>query len=66
MGVQSDGSYGVEPGLIFSYPVTVENGSYKIVQGLKITPESQKRLDITKEELLSERKAIESMLKPWE
>jgi len=65
MGVPSDGSYGIEAGLIFSYPVTIQNGQYKIVQGLKITPESQKRLDITKEELLSERKAIESMLKPW-
>jgi len=40
MGVPSDGSYGVEPGLIFSYPVTIEGGKYKIVQGLKITPES--------------------------
>jgi len=64
MGVTSDGSYGVKPGVIFSYPVTVEGGKYKIVQGLKISPESQKRLDVTYEELLSERKAIESMLKP--
>jgi len=64
MGVASDGSYGVKPGLIFSFPVTIEGGKYKIVQGLKITEESQKRLDITTEELLSERKAIESMLKP--
>jgi len=65
MGIPSDGSYGIEKGLVFSYPVTIEGGKYKIVQGLKITPESQKRLDVTKEELLSERKAIESMLKPW-
>jgi len=66
MGVPSDGSYGIEPGLVFSYPVTIKDGKYTIVQGLKITPESQKRLDVTKEELLSERKAIESMLKAWE
>jgi len=64
MGVPSDGSYGIEAGLNFSYPVTIENGVYKIVQGLTITPESQKRLDATKAELLSERAAIESMLKP--
>jgi len=62
MGVASDGSYGVKPGLVFSYPVIIEGGKYKIVQGLTISAESQKRLDITTEELLSERKAIESML----
>jgi len=26
MGVPSDGSYGIEAGLIFSYPVTIQNG----------------------------------------
>jgi len=64
MGVPSDGSYGIKEGVVFSYPVTIENGKYKIVQGLKISEESQKRLNVTHEELLSERKAIESMLKP--
>lgn len=63
MAVQSDGSYGIAPGLIFSYPVTCENGKYKIVQGLKISPESQKRLDVTRDELLSERKAVEELLR---
>jgi len=63
MSIPSDGSYGIEKGLIFGYPVTCENGKYKIVQGLKISPESQKRLDVTKEELLNERKAVEELLK---
>jgi malate dehydrogenase len=63
MGVLSDGSYGIKEGVVFSYPVTIENGKYKIVQGLKVTPESQKRLDVTNDELWSERKAIESLLK---
>jgi len=63
MAIPSDGSYGIEKGLIFSYPVVCEGGKYKIVQGLKISPESQKRLDVTKEELLSERKAVEDLLK---
>jgi len=62
MAVPSDGSYGIAPGLIFSYPVTTENGKYKIVQGLKVNAESQRRLDITRDELLSERKAVEEML----
>lgn len=33
MGVYSDGSYGIQPGLIYSFPVTCENGEWKIVQG---------------------------------
>jgi len=48
MGVLSDGSYNVPKGIVFSYPVTIENGKWKIVQGLKITPETQKRFEITK------------------
>lgn len=62
MAIPSDGSYGVKAGLVFSYPVTVENGVYKIVKGLTITPEIQKRIDVTTEELLSERKAVEHLL----
>jgi malate/lactate dehydrogenase len=33
MGVVSDGSYGVQPGLVFSYPVTCSGGKWSIVQG---------------------------------
>jgi len=62
MAVHSDGSYGIAPGLIFSYPVTTQNGKWSIVQGLKIGEEAQKKLDATKEELLSERKAVEDLL----
>src|SRR5689334_8717449 len=36
MGIPSDGSYGIEPGVIYGYPVTVKNGKYEIVQGLAI------------------------------
>ena len=62
MGVLSDGSYGIKEGVCFSYPVTIANGKYQIVQGLTISPESQNRIDVTNNELWSERKAIESML----
>lgn len=34
MGVYSDGSYGVPPGLIYSFPVTCEKGEWSIVQGV--------------------------------
>jgi len=37
MAVPSDGSYGIEPGIIYSYPVTCKDGKYEIVQGLEIS-----------------------------
>lgn len=60
--VPSDGSYGIESGLIYSYPVTVENGKWNIVQGLNISPESRALMDKTKAELLTERTAVEHLL----
>jgi malate/lactate dehydrogenase len=36
MAIESDGSYGVPKGLIFSYPVTVQNGKYSVVQNVPI------------------------------
>ncbi|WP_395376537.1 malate dehydrogenase [Marinicella sp. W31] len=62
MAIPSDGSYGVEPGVIFSYPVTCANGDYQIVQGLDISAFSQQRIDATEEELRSERAAVEDLL----
>lgn len=51
MAVPSDGSYGIEEGLIYSYPVVCKNGDYEIVQGLEVSDfikdkmiESQKEL----------------------
>lgn len=63
MGIPSDGSYGVPKGLVFSFPVTTKNGKYSIVQGLKISEYSQKKIDITTKELLDERACVESLLK---
>lgn len=61
--VPTDGSYNVPKGLIFSFPVTVANKKYSIVQGLKISEEAQRRIDTTTKELLEERKAVEHLLK---
>ena len=47
MGIPSDGSYGIPKDTIFGFPVTVENGEYKIVQGLEIDAFSQERIDLT-------------------
>lgn len=62
MAVPSDGSYGIEPGIIYSYPVTTAKGEYEIVQGLEISDFSRTRMDITEKELRGERAAIEHLL----
>ncbi len=62
MGIPSDGSYGIEPGVIYSYPVRCNNGKYEIVQGLEINDFSRARMDATATELREERNAIEELL----
>jgi malate dehydrogenase len=63
MGVPSDGSYGIPEGTVFGYPVTTENGEYKIVQGLPIDQFSQERINLTLKELNEERDGVAHLLK---
>ena len=63
MGIPSDGSYGIPEGVMFGFPVTTENGEYKIVQGLEIDEFSRERINVTLNELEEERAAIADMLK---
>jgi len=62
MAVPSDGSYGIEEGVVFGYPCYCENGVYKIVQGLDLNEFSRERITQVHQELLDERAAIESLL----
>jgi malate dehydrogenase len=62
MAVPSDGSYGIEPGIIYSYPCVCSNGDYQIVQGLEIDEFSRERMDATEAELREERTAVEDLL----
>ena len=62
MAVPSDGSYGIEEGVIYSYPVTCKDGQYEIVQGLELSDFSRERMDATESELREERAAVEDML----
>eukprot|EP01129_Flabellula_baltica_P009179 TRINITY_DN3708_c0_g1_i1.p1 TRINITY_DN3708_c0_g1~~TRINITY_DN3708_c0_g1_i1.p1 ORF type:complete len:360 (+),score=53.03 TRINITY_DN3708_c0_g1_i1:136-1215(+) len=55
MGVISDGSYGIEPGLVFSFPVQIEKGIWKIVQNLDISTESHTQITRTLHELIEEK-----------
>jgi len=56
MAVPSDGSYGIESGLVFSFPVIVIDGQYRIVQGLELNDFSLRRLRENEAELIDERK----------
>jgi len=62
MAVPADGSYGIEPGVIYSFPCVCENGDYRIVQGLDIDQFSRERMDATNAELREERAAVEDLL----
>ncbi|MFQ3333680.1 MAG: malate dehydrogenase [Woeseiaceae bacterium] len=62
MGVFSDGSYGIKPGIIYSFPVRCSQGSYEIIQDLSLTEFSQERMRVTEKELREERTAIEELL----
>ncbi len=62
MGVPSDGSYGIEEGVIYSYPCTCRDGRWEIVQGLDINEFSRERMDATDRELREERDAVRDLL----
>nr|AUW34341.1 cytosolic malate dehydrogenase [Haliotis diversicolor] len=56
MGVISDGSYGIEAGLVYSFPVEIAaDRTYKIVQGINIDNFAREKMDATKNELIEER-----------
>ncbi len=62
MAVPADGSYGIEPGIVYSYPCTTSGGGYEIVQGLEVDAFSRERMDATEAELREERAAVEDLL----
>jgi malate dehydrogenase len=61
MAIPSDGSYGVQEGLISSFPVTCSDGEFKIVQGLEISDFSRGRIDASVAELAEEREAVREL-----
>ncbi|MBK1691864.1 malate dehydrogenase [Ectothiorhodospira mobilis] len=62
MAIPSDGSYGIEKGLIYSFPVTCSGGDYRIVQGLEIDDFSRGRMQATEQELREERDGVAHLL----
>ncbi len=62
MAVPADGSYGIGAGVVYSYPVTVRDGDYRIVPGLAIDEFGRKRMDATHAELREERAGVQNLL----
>lgn len=65
MGVCSDGSYGTEPGLVYSFPVEIANGDWKIVQGLNVDDFSREKMNVTQKELQEERNSALESCEDW-
>jgi malate dehydrogenase len=61
MGVLSDGSYGIDKGIVYSFPVTVINGKLSIVKGLAINDFSKQKMRETEAELKEERDAVKHL-----
>jgi malate dehydrogenase len=62
MGVPSNGEYGIPKDVMFGFPVTTENGEYKLIEGLEIDAFSQERINITLKELLEEQEGVKHLL----
>ena len=62
MGVPSNGEYGIPKDVMFGYPVTCADGTYKIVEGLSIDAFSQGCIDKTLAELTGEQDGVKHLL----
>ena len=60
--VVSDGSYGIEKGIVSGFPIRTDGTTSEIVQGLPITPFAQAKINLTINELKEERDAVLSLL----
>ena len=55
MGVFSDGSYDTPVGVMFSFPITIKDGKWSIVQGLQLSDFAKEKLALTGKELCEEK-----------
>lgn len=62
VAVPSDGSYGVEEGLMFSFPVRSDGQKWEIVQGLEHNEFAKEKIEATRQELLSEKDAVSALV----
>lgn len=62
MGILSDGHYNIEPGLMYSFPVTVKDGDVRVVSGLDINEFSAGKMKLSEAELKEERDIVKHLL----
>ena len=62
MAIPSTGDYGIETGLIYSFPVTCSGGKYTVVRDLAINPLSEERMQLTEAKLREERDGVKELL----
>ena len=62
MGIPSKGEYGIPAEVIYGFPVTCENGEYKMIEGLEIDEFSRERMTHTLNELLEEQAGVKHLL----
>ena len=62
VGVHSDGSYGIEKGLIFSYPIRSNGTDFEIVQGVQLNDFSKAKIAATENELKEEKGLVADLL----
>lgn len=62
MAIPSDGTYGIDEGVFYSYPVTCRDGSYEIVQGLDVDGWSREKMKLSEQELFEERAGVADLL----
>ncbi len=62
MGIPSNGCYDIPEGVIYSFPVTCQNGQYKIVEGLELSAFDKNKLQKSYLELVGEQEAIKHLL----
>lgn len=66
MAVPSDGSYSIEEGLVYSFPVrTKPDHTYEIIKDLPIDDFSREKMDITMKELVDEKNMAMSACQDW-
>ncbi|MBN8249781.1 MAG: malate dehydrogenase [Verrucomicrobia bacterium] len=64
VAVCSDGSYGIEKGLIFSFPMRSDGRKLEIIQGLPVSEFSRSRISVTEKELQEEKSLVSELLLP--
>ncbi|WP_293770970.1 malate dehydrogenase [uncultured Corynebacterium sp.] len=61
-GIVSDGSYGIDEGLVAGFPTVARDGKWEIVSGLELTDAQRERIEASVQELREERDAVADLI----